>query len=223
MKKQSPVRRYAGIWITIALIVVFIVLRASGILDGEKTTALVRILAFLPVLLTGMGLFLEKEETNGKKALYLMLCLGAAASFALLTRLTPMKGLLSGVFGPDAVLLIPGMDGEGRAASALVIGIFFALGMLAATILSIGKQKKGRRMKRRPLDQLIQALLTAILVIVVAISLFLCRGIPIAALIALVLFVILKAIPSKKLSVQTAVAVALIASVLSGVMLGAAL
>jgi len=223
MKKQSPVRRYAGIVIMIALIIVFIVLRASGILDGEKTTSLVRILSFLPVLLTGMGLFLEKEGPNGKKALYLILCIGATASFALVTRLTPLKGLLSGVFGPDAVLMIPGMDREGRAVSALVIGIVFALCLLAATILSIGKQKKGHRMKRRPLDQLIQAFLTAILAIVVSVSLFLCRGLPIAALIALVGILILKAIPSEKLSIQAAVAVALIASALSGLMLGAAL
>ncbi len=223
MKKQSPVRRYAGIVIMIALIIVFIVLRASGILDGEKTTSLVRILSFLPVLLTGMGLFLEKEGPNGKKALYLILCIGATASFALVTRLTPLKGLLSGVFGPDAVLMIPGMDREGRAVSALVIGIVFALCLLAATILSIGKQKKGHRMKRRPLDQLIQAFLTAILAIVVSVSLFLCRGLPIAALIALVGILILKAIPSEKLSIQAAVAVALIASALAGLMLGAAL
>lgn len=223
MKKQSPVRRYAGIVIMIALIIVFIVLRASGILDGEKTTSLVRILSFLPVLLTGMGLFLEKEGPNGKKALYLILCIGATASFALVTRLTPLKGLLSGVFGSDAVLMIPGMDREGRAVSALVIGIVFALCLLAATILSIGKQKKGHRMKRRPLDQLIQAFLTAILAIVVSVSLFLCRGLPIAALIALVGILILKAIPSEKLSIQAAVAVALIASALAGLMLGAAL
>ena len=223
MKKQSPVRRYAGILITIALIVVFIVLWAVGILDGERITTIVRILSFLPVLLAGMRLFLEKEGTNGKKTLSAVLCIGATAAFALLTRLTPLKGMLSGLFGPDAVLMIPGMDREGRAASALVIAIVFAIGLLAATIHSIGKQKKGHQMKRRPLDQLIQAFLTAVLVILVAVSLFLYRGMPIAALVALAAFIILKAIPSEKLSPQAAAAAALISSVLAGVMLGAAL
>ncbi len=223
MKKQSPIKRYAGILITIALIIVFIVLWAIRILDGERITTIVRILSFLPVLLAGMALFLEKEGENGKKALFTVLCIGATAAIALLTRLSPLKGILSGVFGPDAVLMIPGMDVEGRVISTLLIGIIFAVVLLAATILSIGKQKKGHRMKRRPLDQLIQAFLIAILAILVALSLFFYHGMPIAALIALVLFVILKAIPSEKLSIQAATAVALIVSALAGLMLGAAL
>ena len=223
MKKQSPIRRFAGILILIALIIAFIVLWALQILDGERITAIVRIVSFLPVLLAGMMLFLTREDQQGKKALFVMLCIGGAAAFALLTRLTPLKGILNVLFGPDATLLIPGLDREGRAISALLIGIVFGVGLLAATILSIGKQKKGRKMKRRPLDQLILAFLTAVLVILIAVALFLYRGVPIATLIALALFLILKAIPAEKISAGAANAIALVSAICAGVMLGAAL
>ena len=223
MKKQTSIKRYAGILILIALIIAVIVLWATHILTADRLTMIVRIVSFLPVLLAGMLLFLNKEGENGKKALSVMLCIGGTAAFALLTRLTPLKGLLSGIFGPDAMLMIPGLDREGRAVSALLIGIFFGVGLLAATILSIGKQKKGRRMKRRPLDQLILAFLTAVLVILIAVALFLYHGLPITALIALLLFIVLKAIPGKKLSVSAATAIALVASICAGVMLGAAI
>ncbi len=222
-KKQSPIKRYALILILIALIIALIVLWAMQILTGERLTMIVRIISFLPVLLAGMMLFLEKEGENGKKALTVMLCIGGTAAFALLTRLTPLKGMLSNVFGPDEMLLIPGLDRDGRAVSALLIGIVFGIGLLAATILSIGKQKKGRRMKRRPLDQLIVALLTAVLVILIAVALFLYRGLPLATLIGLIVFIVLKAIPEEKLSVSTATGIALSASICAGIMLGAAL
>ncbi|MBQ6441184.1 MAG: hypothetical protein IJJ13_01145 [Lachnospiraceae bacterium] len=223
MKKQSPIRRYAGIMILIALIIVFVVLWAMGILDGERITTIVRIVSFLPVLLAGMMLFLSKDDQNGKKVLSALMCIGGTAAFALVTRLTPLKGMLNGIFGPDATLLIPGLDREGRAVSALLIGIIFGVGLLAATILSIGKQKKGRKMKRRPLDQLILALLAAVLVILIAVALFLYRGIPVATLVALVLFIVLKAIPAEKLSSNSATAVALIFAICAGVMLGGTL
>ena len=222
-KKQNPIKRYALILILIALIIALIVLWATQILTGDRLTMIVRIVSFLPVLLAGMMLFLDREGETGKKALSVVLCIGGTAAFALLTRLTPLKGMLSNVFGADAMLRIPGLDQEGRAVSALLIGIIFGVGLLAATILSIGKQKKGRRMKRRPLDQLILALLTAALVILIAVALFLYRGLPIATLIGLVFFIVLKAIPKEKLSISTATGIALGASICAGMMLGAAL
>ena len=65
----------------------------------------------------------------------------------------------------DLRLTVPGLDNSIHI-SALLIGIAAAVVLFFYTIYSIGKQKKQRRMKTRPLNQLVFTIIADILIIV---------------------------------------------------------
>lgn len=212
MKTKNFGKRYGGIIGLLAVIVVLVVLMIAGVLTPERISMLVRRLSFLGVLLAAMRL-----SVGEKKAAPILLCLALAVAGAVVTGLTALRTGLFGILGSGAYLMIPGLDAEGRCVSALLIGIIAAVCLMVTTLYSIGSQKRARRMKGRPLDQMVFSALLAVLMIVVCVGLFRYRGLPVAAVIAAVLTLVLLGL-KKKCTGPAAYAVAGIASFLSGVL-----
>ncbi len=103
-----------------------------------------------------------------------------------------LRTVLSGTTLPaflDMRLTIPGLDANTHI-SALLIGIVAAVILFFYTIYSIGKQKKQRRMKTRPINQLVFTIIADILIIVSSV-LYIKDGFPLLGaylLVALICF-----------------------------------
>lgn len=91
-------------------------------------------------------------------------------------------------------LVVPGLDDGGASVSALLIGMVSAAVLFFYTIYSIGSQKKARRMKARPVNQLVFTIIADILIVVISVLYMKNGGYPLLAgylLIAILLFAVL--------------------------------
>ena len=115
------------------------------------------------------------------------------------------KTVLSGAALPlflDMRLSVPGLDQDSHV-SALIIGIAAAVVLFFYTIGSIGKQKKMRRMKTRPINQLVFTIIADILILVASVLYMRDGGFPMLGayfLVAIIAFAAANGIPgnSKK-------------------------
>lgn len=108
-----------------------------------------------------------------------------------------LKTVLSGAALPafiDMRLTIPGLDSTTHI-STLLIGIVAAIVLFFYTIASIGKQKKQRRMKTRPINQLVLTIVADILIIVSSI-LYMKDGFPVLGAYLLVAIICFAAVSS---------------------------
>lgn len=213
MKTKGFWRRYAGILLLLAAIVVLLVLMIGSFVTPESFSTFMRVVAFLPLLIVALWVGMGE-----KKVLSVLPCILLAAAGAVISKVLLITGTLKGILGEEAFLVIPGLDTDERHLSVIIIGIVGAVCLMVYTLYSIGSQKKNRKMKRRPTDQMLISLLSAILLIIICIELSRFQGIPLALIIAAVICILLFAL-KRKLSGLACYVVAGVASFISGVLL----